>query len=76
MERELEAQLPEARKQGCLSHVAREEVYSVDVDIDQIAEARRAAFVEAAQQAVKEGKVERFLQPPVHPGAFHFEFEH
>jgi hypothetical protein len=74
MKAELVAQLPRARELGCLNHVENDQVYSVDVAIDAIAEDRRPAFVEAAQRAVKAGKVERFLQPPTHPDAYHFEF--
>lgn len=75
MKAELEAQLPRAREIGCLNHVENESVFSVDVPVDAIAEDRRATFVEAAQKAVREGKVERFLQPPTHPDAYHFEFK-
>jgi hypothetical protein len=75
MKAELEAQLPRAREIGCLNHVENESVFSVDVPVGAIAEDRRATFVEAAQKAVREGKVERFLQPPTHPDAYHFEFK-
>lgn len=70
----LEAQLPRARELGCLNHVENTEVYSVDIAFDSIPEAGREAFEAASRSAVKEGRAVRFLGPPRHPGAFHFEF--
>lgn len=75
MEKELLEQLPRAREIGCLNHVENDQVYSVDVKVGEIPGEHHAAFVAEAERAVAEGKVERFLQPPRHPDAFHFEFK-
>lgn len=74
MRAELLTQLPRARELGCLNHIENDEIYAVDVAVELLSEERRAAFVAAAKKAVSEGKAERFLQPPRHPDAFHFEF--
>jgi hypothetical protein len=67
--------LPEARGIGCLNHIRNKDVLSVDVKVDDIPEAKRDAFVKAAEAAVSAGKVARFLAPPREPDAFHFEFK-
>ena len=74
MQAELEEQLPRARELGCLNHVENDEVFSVDIAMEAIPEAGREAFEKAARQAVREREVERFLAPPLHPEAYHFEF--
>jgi hypothetical protein len=74
MTSELVAQLPAARQLGCLNHIYNDDVYSVDVKLEDIPEARRAELVRAAQEAEKAGRIERFRHPPSHPGSYHFEF--
>ncbi len=73
MEAELLEQLPRARELGCLNHIKNDDVVVVDVAADAVAESRYPDLVAAAQAAVSAGKLERFLFPPSHPGAFHFE---
>lgn len=74
MQAELSAQLPRARELGCLNHIENDQVFSVDVAVDELEEGRRQSFEEAARKAVKDGRAERFLTPPSHPDAYHFEF--
>lgn len=71
----LVAVLPQAREAGCLNHIRNGDVVSVDVLVNDIPEAQRAAFVKGAEALVKSGKVARFLAPPREPDAFHFEFK-
>ncbi len=73
MEAELLEQLPRARELGCLNHIKNDDVVVVDVAAEAVAESRYPDLVAAAQAAVSAGKLERFLFPPSHPGAFHFE---
>jgi len=75
MTAELISQLPTARQLGCLNHIYNEDVYSVDVPLDDVPEAQRSKLAEAAQEAEQAGRIERFLQPPKHPGSYHFEFK-
>jgi hypothetical protein len=74
MQTELSVQLPRARELGCLNHIENDQVLAVDVPVEQVEPARREAFEAAAHKAVKAGRAERFLTPPTHPGAYHFEF--
>jgi hypothetical protein len=74
MQAELVVQLPRARELGCLNHVENDQVFAVDVALEQVEEGRRQAFEQAARKAVSEKRVERFLVPPTHPDAYHFEF--
>jgi hypothetical protein len=74
MKAELLRQLPRARELGCLNHIENTEVYTIDVHLTDVPAAKHEALAAAASEAVKTGKLDRFLQPPRHPGAFHFEF--
>lgn len=67
--------LPKAREMGCLNHVRNDDIVSVDVAVDEVPEAQRGALVKAAEAAVAEKKLERFLAPPREPQSFHFEFK-
>ncbi len=73
MQEELVRQLPRARELGCLNHVRNDDVYAVDVAVDQVP--HPDTLIDAATKAAKAGRIERFLGPPRHPGAFHFEFK-
>jgi len=75
MVEELMDQLPRARELGCLNHIKNDEVYAVDIDVEEVPEAKREKLIEAAKALVKAKKIERFLFPPRDPDAFHFEFK-
>lgn len=67
--------LPKAREIGCLNHVRNDDVITVDVSLESVPEAQRAALVKAGEGAVAAKHVERFLAPPREPDSFHFEFK-
>jgi hypothetical protein len=71
----LVAILPKAREIGCLNHVRNDDVITVDVSVESVPEAQRAALVKAGEAAVVAKKLERFLAPPREPDSFHFEFK-
>lgn len=73
MQAELLSQLPTARELGCLNHIENADVYAVDVAAEQIPESKYQTLIDGANAAVDAGKLARFLYPPRHPGAFHFE---
>lgn len=71
MQAELMRQLPYARELGCLNHVRNDDIYAVDVAEDQVPNPE--ALIKVASKAVSDGRLERFLGPPRHPAAYHFE---
>lgn len=73
MQAELMSQLPAARELGCLNHIKNDDVYAVDVAVELVDESKHSSLIQHAKAAVESGQLARFLHPPRHPGAFHFE---